>query len=68
MAVEIKELIIQGTVKGTKKATDHDIIGIVKSQISKNSSGSGLKETDKRQLVDECVAAVLKELESKLDY
>ena len=34
----------------------------------KGSAGGALKETVKRQLVDECVAAVLKELESKFDY
>ena len=68
MAVEINELIIQGRVKDTTKATDQDIIKIIRTEISEGDSGKALKETDKRQLVDECVAAVLKELESKFDY
>lgn len=68
MAVEINELIIQGRVKDATKETDQNIIEIIRSEISKGSAGGALKETVKRQLVDECVAAVLKELESKFDY
>ena len=68
MAVEINELIIQGRVKDATKATAQNIIKIIRSEISQEQSKGALKETEKRQLVDECVAAVLKELESKFDY
>lgn len=67
MAVEIKELIIQGRLKDETKESDHNLSEIIKKQITEGS-GKALQETEKRQLVDECVAAVLKELESKFDY
>lgn len=67
MAVEINELIIQGKVKDENKAMHQDIIKIIRAEIS-DGDGKSLQETEKRQLVDECVAAVLKELESKFDY
>lgn len=67
MAVEIKELIIQGRLTDETNESDHNISEIIKKQITEGS-GKALQETEKRQLVDECVAAVLKELESKFDY
>ena len=67
MAVEIKELIIQGRLKDETKESDQNLNEIIKKQI-KEGDGKALQETEKRQLVDECVAAVLKEIESKFDY
>ena len=68
MTVVIKELIVQGKVNESSKETEEDIIKIIDSKLSSASSESTLKETEKRQLVEECVQAVLKELESKLNY
>jgi hypothetical protein len=68
MPIVIKELVISAKVNKGSKETDEDIIKIIDSKISKLGSDNSLKETDKRQLIEECVAAVLKELESKLDY
>lgn len=68
MAVVIKELIIQGKVDGSSQTTDEDIIEIINLKIPEISTQSGLKETDKRQLIEECVSAVLKELEFKFRY
>lgn len=67
MAVEIKELIIQGRLKDETKDSDQNLNEIIKKQITEGD-GKALQETEKRQLVDECVAAVLKEIESKFDY
>jgi len=67
MAVEIKELIIQGRLKDETKESDQNLNEIIKKQINEGD-GKALQETEKRQLVDECVAAVLKEIESKFDY
>jgi hypothetical protein len=68
MTVVIKELIVQGKVNESSKETEEDIIKIIDSKLSNAASESTLKETEKRQLVEECVQAVLKELESKLNY
>ena len=68
MPIVIKELVISAKVNKGSKETDEDIIKIIDSKINKISSQGSLKETVKRQIIDECVAAVLKELESKLDY
>tara|TARA_B110000967_G_scaffold205380_1_gene249804 strand:+ start:655 stop:858 length:204 start_codon:yes stop_codon:yes gene_type:complete len=67
MAVEIKELIIQGRLKDETNESDQNLSEIIRKEI-KEGDGNALQETEKRQLVDECVAAVLKELESKFDY
>lgn len=68
MAVQIKEIIIQGKVGQSNQMTDHKLLETINEQVSKKSSGTGLKESEKRQLIEECVYAVLKELETKLGY
>jgi hypothetical protein len=68
MAIEIKELIIQGKIKGDSDTVDVDIDKVIEEKISEINTGNILKESEKRQLVDECVLAVLNELESKLQY
>jgi hypothetical protein len=68
MAVQIKEIIIQGTVGQGGQMSKHKLLETINSQISKGATGSGLSEVDKRQLIEECVHAVLKELEYKIAY
>lgn len=68
MAVEIKELVIKGKVNKQSFNSEQDIVKLIDSRLSKKSSSASLKETDKRKLIDECVLAVLNELESKLGY
>tara|TARA_B110000027_G_scaffold21079_1_gene22423 strand:- start:10090 stop:10296 length:207 start_codon:yes stop_codon:yes gene_type:complete len=68
MAIEIKELIIQGKIKGDSDTVDVNIDKVIEEKISEINTGNILKESEKRQLVDECVLAVLNELESKLQY
>lgn len=68
MTVIIKELIVQGKINKSSKKTDEDIIKIIESKVSKMDSGNALTETEKRQLIEECVALVLKELETKFGY
>ena len=68
MAVQIKEIIIQGTVGQGGQMTKHKLLETINSQISKGATGSGLSEIDKRQLIEECVHVVLKELEYKIGY
>ena len=67
MAIVIKELIIQGKINSSANATDEDIIKIINSKIADVPRG-GIEETEKRQIIEECVLTVLKELEAKLRY
>jgi len=68
MAIEIRELIIQGKSKGSSNSNEDDLNNVIESKISEKNMGNILKESEKRQLVDECVIAILNELESKLRY
>ncbi len=68
MAVEIKELIIQGKLNKSSEMTDVDLIKLIKDTVSKQKGDDSIKETVKRQIVEECLIEVLKELETKLGY
>ena len=68
MAVEIKELIIQGKVNKSSEMTDVDLIKLIKDTVSKQKGDDSIKETVKRQIVEECLIEVLKELETKIGY
>jgi|TARA_B110000977_G_C11087008_1_gene495029 hypothetical protein len=68
MAVEIKELIIQGKVNKSSEMTDDDLIKLIEDTVSKQKGDDSIKETVKRQIVEECLIEVLKELETKLGY
>jgi|SaaInlStandDraft_1057018.scaffolds.fasta_scaffold202367_1 RNA-binding protein YlmH len=68
MAVEIRELIIQGKSKGSSTSNEDDLDNVIETKMSEKNMGNILKESEKRQLVDECVIAILNELESKLRY
>ena len=68
MAIEIRELIIQGTSKESSTSNQDDLDNVIETKMSEKNMGNILKESEKRQLVDECVIAILNELESKLRY
>jgi len=68
MAVEIKELVIQGKVNKSSDMTDNNLIAIIEDTVSKQKGDDSIKETVKRQIVEECLIEVLKELETKLGY
>ncbi len=68
MAIEIRELIIQGKSKGSSTSNEDDLDNVIETKMSEKNMGNILKESEKRQLVDECVIAILNELESKLRY
>jgi|TARA_B110000908_G_C10171236_1_gene410931 hypothetical protein len=68
MAVEIKELIIQGKIKGSSTATDQDIIKIIDSKLNDNITSASLDESEKRSIIDECVLEVLNQIENKFRF
>lgn len=68
MAIEIRELIIQGKSKESSTSNQDDLDNVIETKMSEKNMGNILKESEKRQLVDECVIAILNELESKLRY
>jgi|TARA_B110000037_G_scaffold220417_1_gene288295 hypothetical protein len=68
MAVEIKELIIQGKIKGSSTATDQDIIKIIDAKLLGHSRGASLDESKKRSIIDECVLEVLNQIEAKFRF
>jgi hypothetical protein len=68
MAVEIKELIIQGKIKGSSTATDQDIIKIIDSKLNDNVTSASLDESEKRSIIDECVLEVLIQIENKFRF
>jgi hypothetical protein len=68
MAVEIKELIIQGKIKGSSTATDQDIIKIIDSKLNDNVTSASLDESEKRSIIDECVLEVLNQIENKFRF
>ena len=68
MAIEIRELIIQGKSKESSTSNQDDLDNVIETKMSEKNMGNILKESEKRQSVDECVIAILNELESKLRY
>lgn len=68
MPVEIKELVIQGKIKGNSTATEQDIIEIIDSKLLDNAASTHLNESEKRSIIDECVLEVLNQIETKFRF
>ncbi len=66
MPIEIKELIVKGTVDGEKKGENIDVVKLIEEKLAKVPK---LKfGIDKVSLIDECVQEVLEEIRKQLDY
>ena len=66
MPIEIKELIVKGTVDGEKKGENIDVVKLIEDKLAKMPK---LKYgIDKVSLIDECVQEVLEEIRKQLDY
>jgi|TARA_X000000950_G_scaffold9085_3_gene10003 hypothetical protein len=66
MPIEIKELIVKGTVDGEKKDENIDVVKLIEDKLAKMPK---LKcGIDKVSLIDECVQEVLEEIRKQLDY
>jgi hypothetical protein len=64
MPIEIKELIVKGTVQ-SKKEKKVDIIKIIDEKLGNTSSESN---SNQKNLIDQCVQEVLLELKKQSDY
>jgi len=66
MPIEIKELIVKGTVDGEKKGENFDVVKLIEEKLAKVPK---LKfGIDKVSLIDECVQEVLEEIRKQSDY
>ena len=66
MPIEIKELIVKGTVEEAKKKGNTDITKIIQEKISEIPPPQC--SLNKTSLIEECVQEVLEELRKQLDY
>ena len=64
MLIEIKELIVKGTVQ-SKKEKKVDIIKIIDEKLGNTSSESN---SNQKNLIEQCVQEVLLELKKQSDY
>ena len=66
MPIEIKELIVKGTVDELKNKGTSEISKIIQDKISEISAPQC--NLNKASLIEECVQEVLEELRKQLDY
>lgn len=66
MPIEIKELIVKGTVDELKNKGTSEISKIIQDKISEISAPQC--NLNKTSLIEECVQEVLEELRKQLDY
>ena len=66
MPIEIKELIVKGTVDEFKNKGTSEISKIIQDKISEISAPQC--NLNKTSLIEECVQEVLEELRKQLDY
>ena len=64
MPIDIKELIVKGTVQ-SKKEKKVDIIKIIDEKLGNTSSESN---SNQKNLIEQCVQEVLLELKKQSDY
>jgi hypothetical protein len=65
MPIEIKELIVKGTVESEDASQQVDVVELIDTKLANAPSKCGL---DKGNLIEECVQAVLQELRKQSDY
>ncbi|MDG1652959.1 MAG: DUF5908 family protein [Flavobacteriaceae bacterium] len=66
MPIEIKELVVKGTIESEQKEKSIDIVKLIDEKISDMPKPQcGL---NKSSLIDECVQEVLSEIRKQLDY
>ena len=66
MPLEIKELIVKGTVESEQKQENIDVVKLIDEKLA--SMPKPQCSLNKSSLIDECVQEVLREIGNKLDY
>ena len=65
MPLEIKELIIKGTVESDNKTSNVDIVKLIDEKLSEKQPQNNI---DRKSIIEECVREVLNEIRKQLDY
>ena len=66
MPLEIKELIVKGTVESEQKQENIDVVKLIDEKLE--SMPKPQCSLNKSSLIDECVQEVLSEIRKQLDY
>ncbi|MDG2108495.1 MAG: DUF5908 family protein [Flavobacteriaceae bacterium] len=65
MPLEIKELIVKGTVESDNKTSNVDIVKLIDEKLSEKQPQNNI---DRKSIIEECVREVLTEIRKQLDY
>jgi hypothetical protein len=65
MPLEIKELIVKGTVESDNKKSDVDVVKLIDEKLSEKQPQNNI---DRKSIIEECVREVLTEIRKQLDY
>tara|TARA_B100001093_G_scaffold26848_1_gene23548 strand:+ start:522 stop:719 length:198 start_codon:yes stop_codon:yes gene_type:complete len=65
MPLEIKELIVKGTVESDNKTSNVDIVKLIDKKLSEKQPQNNI---DRKTIIEECVREVLIEIRKQLDY
>lgn len=66
MPIEIKELIVKGTVEAEKKGESVDVVRLIDDKLAEVPKAK--QSIDRANLIEECVQEVLEEIRKQLDY
>ena len=65
MPLEIKELIVKGTVESDNKKSNVDVLKLIDEKLSEKQPQNNI---DRKSIIEECVQEVLTEIRKQLDY
>jgi hypothetical protein len=65
MPLEIKELIVKGTVESDNKKSNVDVVKLIDEKLSEKQPQNNI---DRKSIIEECVREVLTEIRKQLDY
>ena len=65
MPLEIKEIIVKGTVESDNKKSNVDVVKLIDEKLSEKQPQNNI---DRKKIIEECVREVLTEIRKQLDY
>tara|TARA_B110000444_G_C18835288_1_gene595602 strand:+ start:783 stop:980 length:198 start_codon:yes stop_codon:yes gene_type:complete len=65
MPLEIKEIIVKGTVESDNKKSNVDVVKLIDEKLSEKQPQNNI---DRKSIIEECVREVLTEIRKQLDY